>query len=76
MYILLRGQVTIYILYAKPAEDGDENKSKGPAIPELDPEKDVRQQLGTFVTNLGTYVSSWARSSPTSVCTSAADTCH
>ena len=68
MYILLRGQVTIYILYAKPSEDGDDGKAKGPTTPHINDEENIRQQLGTFVTNLGEcYVSSWARSSPISV---------
>ena len=53
MYILMRGKVTIYILYAKKDEDGD--KETSPQLVEK-PGKDfnIRQQLGTFVTSLGT----------------------
>ena len=53
MYILMRGKVTIYILYAKKDEDGD--KETSPQLIEK-PGKDfnIRQQLGTFVTSLGT----------------------
>ena len=55
MFILLRGQVTIYILYAKPAGEGDDDKPKAPVVPEigLSDGENIRQQLGTFVTNLG-----------------------
>ena len=55
MYILLRGQVTIFILYAKPTE-GDDGK-KVTAVPNIDPDsgESIRKQLGTFVTNLGIW---------------------
>ena len=55
MYILLRGQVTIFILYAAKG-DADEEK---PNQLQLNSAKvgseALRQQLGTFVTNLGRF---------------------
>ena len=60
MYILLRGQVTIYIQYAKKIEDSEGGEGEGDKKPPTnqfkpDPEsgESVRQQLGTFVTHLG-----------------------
>ena len=70
MYILLRGQVTIFIQYANKTEDTDEKarpKSKQePSTPdktapaaltpvEHDEPESVRKRLGTFVCSLGKY---------------------
>ncbi len=51
MYILLRGQITIYILYASKA-DGDDDNSNQPVLTAKASEG-LRQQLGTFVCHLG-----------------------
>lgn len=51
MYILLRGKVTIYILYATKAE-GDDDKPNQPVLTAKGGES-LRQQLGTFVVTLG-----------------------
>ena len=55
MYILMRGKVTIYILYTKKEEEGDRETS-----PQLSDKQgkdaNVRQQLGTFVTSLGIFI--------------------
>lgn len=70
MYILLRGQVTIFIQYANKTEDTDEKarpKTKQePSTPhqtapaaltpvEHDEPECVRKRLGTFVCSLGKY---------------------
>ena len=51
MYILLRGKVTIYILYASKAE-GDDDKSGQPVITARGGDA-LRKELGTFVCPLG-----------------------
>ena len=52
MYILMRGKVTIYILYAKKGDD--EEKDQAPTIAEKEgKEVNIRQQLGTYVCSLG-----------------------
>ena len=66
MFITLRGKVTIYIQYAKPAaqtepknDDAKENGEKdgattsAPAAAEVPEGVNIREQLGTFVTHLG-----------------------
>ena len=53
MYILMRGKVTIYILYAKKDEDGDKETSLQ-LVEKPGKDFNIRQQLGTFVTSLGT----------------------
>lgn len=50
MYILLLGQVTIYILYNK-AGDTEDDKPVQPVV--TSKTESLRQQLGTFVTHLG-----------------------
>ena len=52
MYILLRGQVTIYILYDKKVE-GDDEKPSQPVITGKPTSENIRAQLGTYVTKLG-----------------------
>ena len=51
MYIVLRGKVTIYIVYANKAE-GDDDKPNQPVLTAKGGES-LRQQLGTFVVTLG-----------------------
>ena len=52
MYILMRGKVTIYILYAKKGDDDE--KDQAPTIAEKEgKEVNIRQQLGTYVCSLG-----------------------
>jgi hypothetical protein len=53
MYILLSGRVTIYILYNKSGET-DDDKPVQPVVSNKN--ESLRQQLGTFVTHLGTYM--------------------
>ena len=63
MYIVLRGQVTIFIQYANKTEDVDEKATKtkqeapksdetGPPVVAEDTES-ARKRLGTYVCSLG-----------------------
>lgn len=52
MYILIRGRVTIYIQYQnQPGNEGEEKSSSQPS----NASDNIRQQLGTLVTHLGTF---------------------
>ncbi len=51
MYILMRGSVTIYILYA--SQDEDAGTQGATTTPAQRPGNGVRHQLGTVVTSLG-----------------------
>lgn len=54
MYILLRGEVTIFMLYPKKIdEDNPDGGTKEQAQQIIETTENIRQQLGTFVTNLG-----------------------
>ena len=55
MYILMRGKVTIYILYTKKDEDGD-LESTPQLTDKSGKDVNIRQQLGTFVTSLGIFL--------------------